>query len=302
MHPFKIVLIAGMPAQPLAKGLVHDLYYGFVPALYRTGVTWLADGEAVELSIAVSEVLEAETIAEVIADQIPELPVDVALVADGHRRKKLLVADMDATIIAQECIDELADFAGLGEPIAGITERAMRGEIDFAAALTERVGLLAGLAESAIDAVLRERITLTPGARTLTATMRAFGARTLLVSGGFTCFAGEIAQRAGFDEHHANTLGIADGTLTGRVVPPILGEEAKLETLRAATRRLKIATAETLAVGDGANDLAMIRAAGLGVGFHAKPLVAARAPVTIRHGDLTALLYLQGYARTEFAE
>lgn len=302
MQRFQIVLIAGDPDQPLAGGQVHDLYFGFVPALNRTGMRWLAEGEAAELGLAVSAAHEAETLAEVIADQLDRLPVDVALVAEADRRKKLLVADMDSTIIGQECIDELAAVAGLREAIERITERAMRGEIDFESALAERVRLLAGLDQSAIDTVLRDRITLNPGARTLVATMRASGARTLLISGGFTRFTEPVAGLAGFDEQHANTLDIdSDGKLTGRVLPPILGKDGKLAVLRSAVRRLGITMAEAIAVGDGANDLAMIRAAGLGVGFRAKPVVVAQAPVTVRHGDLTALLYLQGYARGDFA-
>lgn len=228
--------------------------------------------------------------------------VDVAIQPAGHRRKRLFVADMDSTMIGQECIDELAAFAGLKPHIAAITERAMRGEIEFAGALRERVALLKGLPASAIDDVLQKHIRLTPGGRALVMTMRKHGAYTCLVSGGFTLFTGKIAAQIGFDEHRGNRLAIEDGKLTGKAEEPILGSEAKLATLRELTARLKLDPRDTIAAGDGANDLAMIEAAGLGVAYHAKPAVAAGAHARIEHGDLTALLYLQGYRREEFAK
>jgi phosphoserine phosphatase len=203
-------------------------------------------------------------------------------------------------MIGQECIDELADRLGLKQRVAAITERAMRGEIAFAPALRERVALLAGLGVGVIDDVLASRISLTPGGPTLIRTMRANGAYACLVSGGFTLFAERIAAMIGFDESRANRLMVADGKLTGTVAEPILGADAKLAALRELVGRLGIAAADTLAVGDGANDLAMIEAAGLGVAYHAKPIVAAKAKARIEHGDLTALLYLQGYRRDEF--
>ena len=218
------------------------------------------------------------------------------------RRKRLFVADMDSTMIGQECIDELADYAGLKAHVAAITERAMRGEIAFEPALRERVALLKGLPVAVVDEVIEKRITLTPGGRTLVATMRRDGGIRCLVSGGFTLFTGRIAAMIGFDEHRGNTLIVEDGKLAGRVDEPILGREAKLATLVELRERLKLAPAETLAAGDGANDLAMIEAAGLGVAYHAKPTVADAAHARIDHGDLTALLYLQGYARAEFAD
>lgn len=231
-----------------------------------------------------------------------EHPVDVNIVPAGpDRRKRLLIADMDSTIIQQECIDEIAAFAGVGPRVAEITERAMRGEIDFEGALKERVGLLAGLDEATLDKVFDTRIQLTPGARTLVATMAAAGAHCALVSGGFTFFTSRVAQAAGFHENHANTLAIEDGHLTGEVVPPILGRAAKLERLELLIRAQMLQPSQTLAVGDGANDLAMIHAAGLGVAFRAKPIVAAEADAGITHGDLTALLYLQGYTSDTFA-
>ena len=208
---------------------------------------------------------------------------------------------MDSTIIQQECIDEIAVLAGVGEKVATITERAMRGELDFEAALTERVGLLADLDVTVLQQVIDTRLSVTPGAHVLVATMQANGGHCALVSGGFTFFTGHIAQTVGFNEHRANTLEIADERLTGRPVQPILGRAAKLEALRDLLRRLDLPENASLAVGDGANDLDMIGAAGLGVAFHAKPVVAAQADAQITHCDLTALLYLQGYCRDEFA-
>jgi phosphoserine phosphatase len=219
-----------------------------------------------------------------------------------HRRKKLFVADMDSTMIEQECIDELADLVGLKARVAAITERAMRGEIEFEPALRERVALLKGLPASVIDEVIEKRIRLMPGARALVMTMRAHGAYTCLVSGGFTLFTGRIAALIGFDENRANKLVIESGKLTGRIEEPILGRKAKLEALKALTARLKLDPADTLAAGDGANDIPMIEAAGLGVAYRAKPAVAAAAQARIDHGDLSALLYLQGYRREEFVK
>ena len=229
-------------------------------------------------------------------------PIDVVVQPLAGRRKRLFVADMDSTIIEQECIDELADYVGLKAHVAAITERAMRGEIAFEPALRERVALLKGLPVAVVDDVIAKRITLTPGGRTLLATMRANGAHTCLVSGGFTLFTGPVAAMAGFDEHRGNTLIVEDGKLAGRVQEPVLGREAKLATLIELRDRLGLAPQETLAAGDGANDLAMIEAAGLGVAYHAKPKVAEAAHARIDHGDLTALLYLQGYARADFVE
>lgn len=229
-----------------------------------------------------------------------KLPFDWALQPRGGRRKRLLIADMDSTIIGQECLDEIADFAGVGPRIASITERAMRGELPFEPALRERIALLKGFHETALQQVFDERITLTPGARALVATMRANGAHTVLVSGGFTFFTGRVAALAGFAAHRANCFAFADGRLTG-VAEPILGREAKLQALHEEASAHGIPLDATLAVGDGANDLAMIKAAGLGVAYHAKPIVAAEAAAEVRHGDLTALLYFQGYGRASFA-
>ena len=227
--------------------------------------------------------------------------VDMVVQKAEGRRKRLLIADMDSTMIRQECIDELADEAGVGAHVAGITARAMNGELDFEAALRERVGLLKGLPEEVIGQVLRDRITLMPGGPVLLATMKANGAHAALVSGGFTAFTSAVAVQLGFDENRANTLHVADGKLTGTVAEPILGKEAKLVALNEITARLGITPAEAIAVGDGANDLPMLLAAGTGVALHAKPRVQADCDVRVNHGDLTALLYLQGYARDEFA-
>jgi phosphoserine phosphatase len=227
---------------------------------------------------------------------------DINVVPRAHRHKKLLVADMDSTIISCECLDELADMAGLKPRIAAITERAMRGEIEFESALRERVGLLKGLAVNALERTYSERVRLNPGTKALVATMKAHGARTLLVSGGFSYFTQRVAALAGFDDHQANVLLDDGAALTGAVREPILGREAKLAALETEANRLGIDMADTLAVGDGANDLAMIRRAGLGVAYHAKPVVADAADASITHGELRALLYLQGYRDEEIVE
>ena len=228
------------------------------------------------------------------------LRVDLIVQPAEGRKKRLLLADMDSTMIEQECIDELADEAGVGARVADITARAMNGELNFEAALIERVGLLKGLPAQVIDHVIRDRITLMSGGKVLLATMKAQGAYCALVSGGFTAFTAKIAAVLGFDENRANTLLVADGKLTGQVALPILGKEAKVDALHDICARLGITPAQALAVGDGANDLGMLGLAGTGVALHAKPSVAAQCQVRVNHGDLTALLYLQGYAREEF--
>jgi len=232
---------------------------------------------------------------------VAELPVDVCVQPMEGRKKRLLIADMDSTIIGCECLDELADFAGKKAEIAAITERAMRGELAFEGALRERVGMLAGLEASALQRCYDERVRLNPGAATLVRTMAAHGARCVLVSGGFEFFTSRVARAAGFDADRANRLIEADGRLTGEVGEPILGREAKLAALREEAAALGLDLSQTLAIGDGANDLAMIEAAGLGVAYRAKPIVAAQADARVDHADLTALLYFQGYASEEFA-
>ena len=226
--------------------------------------------------------------------------VDLVVQEAEGRRKKMLIADMDSTMIGQECIDELADMAGVGARVSDITARAMNGELDFEGALLERVGLLKGLPKTVIGQVLAERITYTPGGRELIATMKANGGHAVLVSGGFTAFSEVVAAELGFDENRANTLLIENDHLTGDVARPILGREAKISALEEISARLGIGHRDVLAVGDGANDLGMLSLAGAGVALHAKPTVAAQCDIRINHGDLTALLYIQGYAATEF--
>ena len=256
---------------------------------------WLDPGVAAEFAVQVRPANQWQ-----VWQDLQGLRVDMAIQPTADRRKALLIADMDSTMIRQECIDELADEAGVGTHVAGITARAMNGELDFEAALRERVGLLKGLPEDTIPRVLRDRITLMPGGPVLLATMRAQGAHAALVSGGFTAFTAAIAARLGFHEARANTLLAEGGVLTGRVAEPILGKEAKLQALNEITARLGITPAQAIAVGDGANDLPMLRAAGTGVALHAKPTVQAQCQLRVNHGDLTALLYLQGYAREDF--
>jgi phosphoserine phosphatase len=229
-----------------------------------------------------------------------DLPIDIVVQPQALRRKKLFLADMDSTMIGQECIDELADYAGLKAHVAAITERAMRGEIEFEPALRERVLLLRGLAVDVVDEVLKQRIVPTPGGRELVMTMRAHGAYTCLISGGFTLFSNAVAEMIGFQENRANELKVEDGKLSGTVAEPILGRAAKLATLIELRESFDLDEIDTMVVGDGANDLGMIEAAGLGVAYHAKPAVAAAAAARIDHGDLTALLYMQGYRREEF--
>jgi phosphoserine phosphatase len=242
-----------------------------------------------------------KAIAERLRTALRQAALDVVVQPQAARRKRLFVADMDSTMIGQECIDELADLVGLKQHVAAITERAMRGEIEFEPALRERVAVLKGLPASVVEEVIAKRITLTPGGRELVNTMRQNGAYTCLVSGGFTLFTGPISRTIGFNEDRGNTLIVEDGKLSGRVAEPILGREAKLATLIELREHLGLSPQDTLAAGDGANDLAMIEVAGLGVAYHAKPKVAAAAHARIDHGDLTALLYCQGYARSEFA-
>ena len=257
---------------------------------------WLSADEAAEFAL---ERLPSN-LWDVWAD-VQVLGVDLVVQPAQGRRKKMLLADMDSTMIQQECIDELADEAGFGARVSAITAAAMNGELDFDGALRERVALLKGLPESVIDDVLNTRITLMPGGPVLLATMKAHGAYTALVSGGFTAFTTAIAERLGFDENRANTLIAVEGALTGDVGMPILGKQAKVDALQQITARLGISESDVLAVGDGANDLGMLSRAGTGVALHAKPSVAAQCDVRVNFGDLSALLFLQGYAREEFA-
>jgi phosphoserine phosphatase len=259
----------------------------------------LNPGIAAEVSFASKDV-DLTALTATLRTAIGDRPVDVAVLPQAHRRKKLLLADMDSTMIEQECIDELAAFVGLKEKVSEITARAMRGEIAFEPALRERVALLKGLPVSVVDEIIAKHITLMPGGRTLIRTMKAKGAYCALVSGGFTVFTSRIGQTLGFDEDRSNVLEIADGKLVGSVRDPILGKEAKQDRLIELRAERGLLPQEVMAVGDGANDLAMLGEAGLGVALHAKPAVAAAAHVRIDHADLTALLYLQGYSSDVF--
>lgn len=292
-------LVATLVSSPADPQVTDSLIASVSRRLGGDAHKTLAEGIAAD--IAVGDYLSHNEAMHRIAEVIGQAAVDFAVLPVEGRRKKLLVADMDSTMIGQECIDELAAFVGLKDHVAAITERAMRGEIDFEPALRERVALLKGLDIGVIDEVLRERITLTSGGRELIGTMRAHGAYTALVSGGFTLFTDRIRDRIGFNEDRSNCLLTEEGKLSGLVAEPILGKAAKLATLIELREARGLAHHETVAIGDGANDLDMINESGLGVAFHAKPKVAEAAEVSIRYADLTAVLYLQGFARDEFA-
>lgn len=301
--PIYALVLTSPPDRPSLSDFAVERAFNHIPEAQRRNSRWLSPREAWEAEFATNEVGGAARVRADVASALHGLTLDInTVVADpATRRNKLLVADMESTIIQQECLDELADFVGLREQISDITARAMRGELEFEAAIRERVGLLAGLEQKVLEEVYETRVTLMPGAETLLRTMRHHGARCALVSGGFTVFAERIAQRLGFDQCQANRLEMADGRLTGRVEEPILGRQAKLVALERLKQDMGLARPLTMAVGDGANDLDMIKAAGLGVAFRAKPVVAAEADASIAHGDLTALLYMQGYTREEFA-
>jgi len=295
-----VATLIAHPAQPMPD----DVAQRAARSLQAAGaLAWLDPGLALDIPFTPPGETDNRMMAERLCAALGGAPIDVVVQHAARRRKRLFLADMDSTMIGQECIDELADFVGQKARVAAITERAMRGEIEFAAALRERVGLLAGLPVTVVDEVIAHRITLTPGGPTLVRTMRRHGAHTCLVSGGFTVFTARIAALIGFHENRGNRLAIADdGCLLGTVAEPVFGRDAKLATLKELRLRLGLAQDETLVVGDGANDLSMIGDAGLGVAFRAKPLVAQAAAARIDHGDLTALLYAQGYRREEFVE
>jgi phosphoserine phosphatase len=288
---FAVTLVSS-PARPAIEPTLVDSLRG----AWGGGATrWLAMNEAVEFMVPAIPDNRWD-----VWKDLQGLNVDLIVQPEAGRRKKMLLADMDSTMIQQECIDELADEAGVGDYVKDITARAMNGELDFEAALTERVALLKGLDQEIISKVLAERITFMPGGKALVATMRENGGYAALVSGGFTAFTAHVAAELGFDENRANTLLIADGKLTGEAGRPILGRQAKVDALEDITRRLGISEQDVMAVGDGANDLGMLKRAGAGVALHAKPSVAAECDIRINHGDLTALLYIQGYAKTDF--
>jgi len=260
---------------------------------------WLSGGIACDIPISTpDDAFNLSKAEAALRETFKEFPIDLAVQQSENRRKRLLIADMDSTIVIGETLDELADFAGCKDAVAATTRRAMNGEIDFAEALRERVALLKGLPADSLKRTY-ERIELTPGAETLIKTMAAFGAKTMLVSGGFTYFTERISRRLGFDGNQGNVLEIADGGLTGQVLDPILDKDSKLKTLKEMTATFGLEIVDTLAVGDGANDLPMIMTAGLGVAFQAKPTVAKQAKIRIEHADLTALLYLQGYRESD---
>jgi phosphoserine phosphatase len=276
-----------------ALGALHDKAVIAASQITGTSPHWLSPGTACEFQIAGPNAIGA------VRNALASQAVDANVVSTANRRKRLLIADMDSTIIGCECIDEIADFAGIKPEIAAITERSMRGEIPFEGALRERVALLKGLPASTLDRVFAERVRLNEGARVLVRTMAESGGVTALISGGFTFFTSRVAQAAGFATHQANELVIANGALAGTVREPILGREAKREALIRLARENNVDLMDTLAIGDGANDLAMINEAGLGVAYRAKPVVAAAAHARLDHSDLSAALYLQGFRDTE---
>ena len=290
--------VATLIAHPSNPVLTPGLGEQAAEAVKASGLYWLADGIACDLALGDGTDLEAAEAA--LRAVIGNAPVDLVVQQAETRRKQFLIADMDSTMIGQECIDELADVVGLKDKVSTITARAMNGEIAFEPALRERVALLKGLPITVVDEVIVKRITLTSGGPELIATMKARGFYTALVSGGFTVFTSRIAEMLGFDENRANILIEKDGLLTGEVAEPILGKQAKVDALLDIAARLALSPDDVMAVGDGANDLGMLDIAGSGVALHAKPAVAAQARMRIDHGDLTALLYIQGYRRTDF--
>ena len=295
-----VVTLVSHPAHPALRQEHMDALAAHLPA--GASVHWLAPHIAADLSVPLDAALDKRQLADHLRASLKGAALDVIVQPAEGRRKKLFLADMDSTMIGQECIDELADFAGMKSHVAAITERAMRGEIEFEPALRERVALLKGLEADIIERVYQERIRLTSGARELIGTMRAHGTYTARVSGGFTLFTQKVAAALGFDEHRGNRLIVEDDRFAGTVADPILGREAKLTTLISLRDAHKLSHDQTMAVGDGANDLAMLQEAGLGIAYHAKPAVAQAAHVRIDHADLTALLYMQGYNAADFSK
>lgn len=292
---FVVTLLANPQKERLTQAFVDSMAAHLVAqGLKISRSQWLKEGQVFDIYID-NSIPSPSSLNVSISGILVEKPVDYIIQPVEYRRKKLLISDMDSTMITVECIDELADFVGKKSEVAQITERAMNGELNFEAALTERVALLKGLPEATLQQCYDERVTMMPGAKELVQTMRDNSAYCVLVSGGFTFFTSRVREVLGFHEDHSNQLEVQDGLLTGRVILPILGKEAKLATLQATCAKLGISTNDVLAVGDGANDLPMLLAAGMGVAYHAKPSVQVQAQHRITHCDLGALIYSQGY-------
>ncbi|MEM9732690.1 MAG: phosphoserine phosphatase SerB [Pseudomonadota bacterium] len=291
-------LIATLIANPANPCLSAELADKCRDAVGASAVYWLADGIATDLPLPAEVDQPAKWLSMALADE----EVDFVIQPAEGRRKKALIADMDSTMIQQECIDELADLAGVGDRVKDITARAMRGELDYEPALRERIALLKGQPKRLLQEVIDTRISLTPGGKTLVATMKANGAWCALVSGGFTDFTGPIAATLGFDENRANIFAFEGEGFSGSVIPPILGRASKAEAMDEMCQTHKLTPSDFMAVGDGANDLDMLTKTPSGVALHAKPIVAETAPMRIDHGDLTALLYIQGYRKADFVK
>lgn len=295
MASYVLTLIGNMESVPLEPVHIERVYQRLATA----GETrWLAEREACDLFI--DSLLSAVDIAEQARDALSGTAIDTVCTSIEGRRRKLLISDMDSTVIDQECIDELGDAIGVGSQIREITAAVVSGDISFSDALRKRLALMMGMDRRLLKSVYQERISLNAGARTLVQTMRHHGAFCILVSGGFTFFTRRIAERIGFHDHQGNELAFEDGKLTGEVLGPILGRSAKLNTLRSLCEEKGLAPSDVLAVGDGANDIKMIEAAGLGVAFHGSDSLKKRANARIDHGDLTTLLYIQGFRKSEF--
>lgn len=288
-----LTLISSLENSCLTEAMVSKVSQ----VLETPNIQWLFPAVACYFDLQNST--DTKEVTAIVSNLIGDLPIDVVIQSSENRKKKLFLADMDSTIIGQECIDELAAELGIKEKVAAITEAAMNGEIDFEGALKDRVALLAGLEEAVVAKVLGNRITINQGAHEALAVMHAHGTHTALVSGGFTIFAKEIADAVGFHEFHANELLSEDGKFTGKVAEPILGQQAKLDQLNRLASEKQIALSDTIAIGDGANDLPMLMNAGTGIAFHAKPSVAEQAKVVINHGDLSAILFVQGYTKAD---
>lgn len=299
-----MAMIATLIANQNSRSLDEKLAKDVSTAILGQKIIWLGESEAVEIYLEgdAEDIDQRDYVEAMLKSVIGNRPIDLAVQNATGRRKKLLIADMDSTMIEQECIDELAEMVGVKDTVSAITRRAMNGEIAFEPALRERVALLKGLPADIVQKVINEKITLMPGGKTLISTMRKSTAYCALVSGGFTAFTGPIAALLGFDAHRANILNVKDNLLNGTVTEPILGMQAKVDALEDFCHELGISTHDAMAVGDGANDLGMIKKAGTGVALHAKPAVAEQAKIRIDHADLTALLFIQGYSRAEFLE